>query len=345
MTNDPISIPHEDIPRLSEGSLDFRSTPVAQVLFVACDDQRQPYRIATIPIEGGIRYLVTQNAPFSITVATQLYVDTELIEIASRVLHPYVPRDMVVQALEHAAQNVSLEGLHTTDAHESSGAFVIRRVIDRLELWKRLGHPDVNTRLWPFQSGLREYLLLTCFDQLGQKPEWIPLTQWLSSTDTNVLAERDSIRVGANARPDECAKAFVTFYNSRYGVRSAFKHFLRDILPAERRRVLLDSLFAAESPLPFAAGATRPFADREKEDLLFTMRNAFTHRGMSHTHLEDFPGDIAPGHFPTDVRMMGTRINRTRRVDWGVRDWPRVLEVSVLWGLVSYVQRLARPTA
>ena len=172
-TGDPISIPHEDIPSLSDGLLDFRSTSVGRVLFVACDGERTPYRLAEKSIPDSIRCIVVQNVPSVIILATRLEVDPGLVGIVQQVLGPYILRDTIVKAFERDAQRGPLENLHTTDARESSGAHVVRRVIDRLELWKRLEHPDVNRRLWPFHSGLREYLLLTCFDQLGEASNWM----------------------------------------------------------------------------------------------------------------------------------------------------------------------------
>jgi hypothetical protein len=321
--------------------LDFRNASVGRVLFVACDGERTPYRLAEQSVPDSIRCVVVQNVPSVIILATRLKVDPGLVGIVQQVLRPYISRDTVVKAFERDAARAPLEKLHTTDARDSSGAHVVRRVINRLELWKRLEHPDVNRRLWPFHSGLREYLLLTCFDQLGAAPNWMSLTAWLSSTDPQEVAERNSVPIPPNTKPDETAEVFVKFYNARYGVRSAFRRFIREVLPNDQRQVLLDSLYATKSPLPLAVGLTRTLSDTEKENLLFTMRNAFTHRGISHTHLEDHPADVDPLHFPDTVRMMGSRIGRTERIDWGVRDWPRVLEESVLWGLVSYVKRLA----
>lgn len=335
-----ISVRHEDIPRLSGGKLTFGDVPVGTVLHVVVGVSGQPEYIDNAAVEGALPLAVVGNVPSSITLADRIEPDSRVVDDAARLLAPWLDRETVERALYNSGAPAELKLLHTTAVRDQSGAEVVRRVMNRLELWFRLKRPEANRALWPYQGGLREYLLLTCFDQLGQAPDWLPLTDWLESSDKRVVSERAQVELPPGATAERYALALVKTYHRRYGVRSAFRRFIRELLSDGQRANLLSSLSATRNPLPFGTGDARPLPDSKKEEMLFEMRNAFTHRGISRTHLDPHPSD-AGERDETTVYHMGSRIERNHVLSWGVRNWPRVLEETVLAGLVNYILRLA----
>lgn len=138
-------------------------------------------------------------------------------------------------------------------------------------------------------EGLCIYLLLTCFDLLGQKNEYIQFQDWLVSTNRKHLDERDKIiaKTSKNTPPTNFAKALFDGHGKIYGVRRSFMNGI-DSLPCDARQALFDSveiLVIRELPDdPNTSPAGHPFEEgevkREKliSDFIYQKRNAYTHR-------------------------------------------------------------------
>jgi hypothetical protein len=135
--------------------------------------------------------------------------------------------------------------------------------------------------------GLLTYLLLTCFDQLGQDDKgWKFFPDWLMSekckTERDEIFEKvkleNSITTeGESLNPKHIASVY-NKYHEIYGVKNSFINFLRTLLPKEQRSILLDKIIIEEYSVNNSELKFEKFGDElEKEKWLFKTRNNYTH--------------------------------------------------------------------
>lgn len=147
------------------------------------------------------------------------------------------------------------------------------------------GKTDILQRF--MYPGLRTYLLLTCFDQLGQDDKgWRFFPNWLDSKKhrnerNEILSdsklEIDIVDDNGNANP-KYIKAVYKKYHEIYGVKNSFMNFLRYLLPEAQRTKLLDKILiefysVTEGKFDFERYGT----EEEKEKWLYQTRNNYTH--------------------------------------------------------------------
>jgi hypothetical protein len=139
------------------------------------------------------------------------------------------------------------------------------------------------------REALVAYLLLTCFDRLGQERRFTTLSDWLKSKKTQHIAERTTALdcLPTNATPLEAACVLADEYQSLYGVRNAFCQGI-DNLSDEGRKRLFSSVNLAFNPEygkhgPNVSTPGYPLEDVKLERELkikhfYKKRNRFTHR-------------------------------------------------------------------
>jgi len=227
---------------------------------------------------------------------------------------------------------VRADRLHVTAELGNNPLSLIFTVLDRLAECRRLRQsppfpPAVASRL---DDPLVSYLYLTCFDRLGQPADWMDFGAWLESSDSK--DERDAVLRQAATRGmtlEERMRIAYGQYNALYGVRSSFFRFLRDILPPEMRRELLDSIdrtIILNTPSTVSRQAT----DEEKEKYLFKRRNDYTHKG-------DFrppPGEWFGGGYASPTQEHHANYWTSTQNS----GWPDVLEKAVRVGLARYLR-------
>ena len=87
------------------------------------------------------------------------------------------------------------------------------------------------THTWQFFDSLRIYLLLTCFDLLGQPDEFRDYQSWLSSSST--LEER-RIAESKLTNPNDPISVAVELHRAYldiYGTKNSFYRFVQRVLP------------------------------------------------------------------------------------------------------------------
>ena len=166
----------------------------------------------------------------------------------------------------------------------------IFKVHERVKLVRNLksqiekGADIVQRFMYP---GLRTYLLLTCFDQLGQD-EWQFFPNWLNAKKAKIRTERGEILRLANLEEnilDAAGNANAKFiasvykgYNNIYGVKKSFINFLREVLPKDQRARLLNKI-EIETYIVDNGGLNLiglgSYEDKEK--WLYQTRNDYTH--------------------------------------------------------------------
>ena len=195
------------------------------------------------------------------------------------------------------------------------------------------------THPWFYFDSLRNYLLLTCFDLLGQPSSYRDFQSWLIAKDAE--SERAAVvaKVPANATALEAAGIIHREYNQIYGTTVSFYRFINAVIPSERRESLLYSLRIRRID-PVANLELEVIEDADqKMKWLFTVRNSFTHKAINTGSPGggvfkncgapiEIEGRLRQGWMPIQWQEKGGT-----RFEYSVRNWPAVLQDTVLSGL------------
>lgn len=180
-------------------------------------------------------------------------------------------------------------------------------VEDRIQLVKQLNevksnftglhfsqriNPNTPTHLYKHYQGLRFYLLLTCFDILGQTEGWHSFNEWLH-TNKSKEAKHERELISKNAPSSgalEITKHIHDEYNKIYGARTSFNNFIDNVISAENRLKLFSSITAIIGERGdkvgglFLSGTEKDYdlSYKQKKDFLYSLRCDFTHEGISY---------------------------------------------------------------
>lgn len=125
-----------------------------------------------------------------------------------------------------------------------------------------------------------QYLLLTCFDQLGQNNEWLPFGSWLVSKGKK--EERDSVIAKIDTKSSlDYTKEILDGYNLIYGIKKSFMRFIFVLLPKPIMGYLLDSVRVVKLPIGAKDYSEQEFLEDKYADYLYKIRNDFTHNSYS----------------------------------------------------------------
>lgn len=133
----------------------------------------------------------------------------------------------------------------------------------------------------PYQDyqALRYYLLLTCFDILGQPADWKDYGSWLNAKNN---AERDLIlEQHKDVNPLEFSKLLYARYIEIYGTKNSFYRFINEIISPERKAELLKSINIRKFEKPSMTEIQFEQTDEEKLKFLLFIRNSHTHTGLT----------------------------------------------------------------
>ncbi|MDX1906184.1 MAG: hypothetical protein SF053_04060 [Bacteroidia bacterium] len=232
---------------------------------------------------------------------------------------------------------------------QQSNLHKIFKVHERVRLVRNLkrqlekGADTVQRFMYP---GLRTYLLLTCFDQLGQN-EWKFFPDWLNSEKSKIKKEREEILKKAHLKEnitDAAGNANAKFiasvyngYNEIYGVKKSFMNFLRDILPKEQREKLLNKIEiqiyeVAEGNFNLKSVGN----DEDKEKWLYKTRNDYTHNLLtSEKH-------FTQGFFGIDDNWLiweEIHSDKLAQKIFVAESFKKEIEQSVIIGIVEIIKR------
>lgn len=184
---------------------------------------------------------------------------------------------------------------------------------------EKIEHEPISrwTRLYAEHDALVNYLLLTCFDVLGQPDEWRDFPSWLRSQNTK--SERDeAVAALTTSDPVEAASQLSKAHQSLYGIRRSFVRFIDEKLSESARCALLGSICLVRD------GVEVDDPDAKKK-FLYGLRNAFTHEAKARGQ----PARVfAPQHVtlrPTGLDFGCVEIDRDKKYTYGVRRWPWTL--------------------
>lgn len=223
------------------------------------------------------------------------------------------------------------EHQHKTSEWERNPLSVIFTVLERLDLLEKVN--GVRNALTPMHhEELASYLMLTCFDRLGQPVEWVDFGTWLTSSQKK--GERDAA-VSAITESDTLAAtaALHSAYNKIYGVKNSFFQFVLQMISDKARLELFNSIEIIKVKNPPQIGELPAPTDQEKLKYLFKRRNDYTHRAA-----------FSPPCGPKLARVKSNRVQEYKLEHWettNVLDWPGVLERTVRDGLASFIRQYA----
>lgn len=306
------------------------------IVYVHFTTEGQPTAVSSESSPGRVPFSVGWIAPSEWYVVLGERSDIMPSNLAKRVselLLGFMTAAEIESNLTAFAQRVRIEHLYETREFTSNPVSVVETVTDRLDLCSRLSTPEAEDALWSHQQALVVFLLLTCFDRLGQPADWVDFGSWLQSDRHSEEREACESVIPANLGYAEIAQKLHAQYLQLYGTRNSFFRFLRDTLPLNMRKVVLDSLDIRRSSNPPDIKSFPPASDSEKQEYLFKIRNEYTHSAR-------YVAGTGPTIFPTSGAWV-QRDQEFRTDHWvsvAVTGWPDILRLAVCAGLAAYLR-------
>lgn len=199
------------------------------------------------------------------------------------------------------------------------------------------------THPWKYFDSLRTYLLLTCFDLLGQPHSFKDFQSWLAADSTKAERTAALQKSEGEADPIELIKAMHREYLASYGTKNSFYRFIQQLLPKPVQDDLYYSIQIREiDPVKnLEIGAIE--SEVSKIAFLYGIRNSFTHAGINtgspaggvwehHGKWIEMDGKLKKGWEPIHWEE-----RNGLRIEYAVRDWPDVLFRAVQTGLSDVV--------
>ena len=175
-------------------------------------------------------------------------------------------------------------------------------------------HPHIQ------HEALVNYLLLTCFDILGQPHDWMDFNSWLISKKTKSEREEAINLISDCDTNIEATQKIYTFYQNKYGVKQSFYRFIDEILDNKERDRLLSSVQIEKRD---ENSSSVIIDDPAKKKLfLYNSRNIFTHQA-------ELTGNAGGGLFPKMIFIRNGKLLSTfecvRKQDsyfYSIKRWP-----------------------
>jgi hypothetical protein len=284
------------------------------------------------PINGSKAFAVTWIAPseWYVTLADGLVIPESSIQRMMATVKGLASEVEIKRACARCSDLMPVQELYLTSARERNPLNQLMTVVDRLELVERISYPEYAKQLADQYEPLVVYLMLTCFDRLGQPADWIDFSSWLNSKEAKEASSSTA------SPPIDHAKHLYRQWSAKYGVRNSFYRFMDEVVPSSTISALLDSIHIDVLSNP--PNINSVVADSAaKKAWLYETRNRFTHTAQI---LRGFH----PDHFGTTRSGLERKETRFGKKTWQVCDveaWPaRVIE-TVRHGLAATIAKLA----
>ncbi len=311
------------------------------IVYVEFDSRGNPVNFSPTKSETNFSFVVNWIAPsewyvqlqdrFEITAQKLLYIVATVKD--------YIDSSSVKKALAIAASDVRLKYLYKTSEFEKSRLCTIWTVADRISLYARLKIHDVSNKLAGHYESLSGYLLLTCFDRLGQPSDWMNFGSWLSHVKKEKEREIQTRTIKeAPINPIKAADALYKQYNKIYGVKRSFFNFFNNVLPEGMRSELLNSIVIQKMSNPPSLNDLGTGTEKEIKEYLFRLRNRYTHSAQ---FVEGFQETAGPDENDFNWRIFEQWVESDHWVNVYVKiNWLEVIEKAVRVGLAEYMNRI-----
>lgn len=188
-----------------------------------------------------------------------------------------ISRKEVEQAVRHHTAQEKVAHLGMKQERRKSLVHGLETVAARLVLCEslaaRAGADVVGTQ----QLGLVVYLLLTCFDRLGQVGRFVQFDDFLLGKKAKYRERRVQALSEAGPEPVEQALALYRAYQRDFSVTNSFHRFIDKVLPEAERQRLMSSVHVFETGF-LDRGKRREVDEQGVKDFLFRFRNRYTHQ-------------------------------------------------------------------
>lgn len=312
----------------------------------------QQLGIAERPTPGFTKYAVTdisrggpigaEEKIFDVVVRSvtpEDFHDTAISELAD-ILSGIVEPPVIAKALRNIAAQYRVQDMGLTAAQRASPANTFVTVAWRLDLCRKLAGYAGADLIGTHQRNLVVYLLLTCFDRLGQPAPHLPFENWLDSKKQKHRQQREAALVDVAPDAIAQARALNRAYIAEYGVRNSFFRFMDEVLPRPQYDALISSIWSLRTSwIDDAAGSMN---EEEIRKYLYQLRNAYTHQAEAQPGLTiPFPDGVPVTPAEATFYLYEQLKTRGGMESISFRDWPKVLEDCVLHGLAERVRRHA----
>jgi hypothetical protein len=321
-------------------SFDRSRLKLGEKILVEFDDLGRPKDFYLDNKPSCIPYWVIWIAPseWCVSLQDKYYIDVSIEERIMKAVETYSDKETVSKGLAIAASDIRPERMFMQSEYEKSRVAIIITVADRLELCSRLAETITAGQLLYHQTPLIAYLLLTCFDRLGQPANWLDFGSWLVSREKQ--KERESIAFEAQNNAIIAAIKLHDSYNKLYGVSHSFYQFLQEVISDELRKELLDSIEIEIVDNPPELSNRRVSDTKTKEAFLFQLRNNYTHKAQ---FVPGMPRALSPDDnlSKTAWTFFDQYIEQEKWKCVFVKNWPDILEKVVRAGLATYIKRIS----
>jgi hypothetical protein len=257
-------------------------------------------------------------------------------------------QEQVRLACRNLARDIKVSKLYSTEHKRASNLEAVKTVADRLDLCARLDSAAGRDTVGTHQRSLVTYLLLTCFDRLGQPAHYMTFEQFLDSKKKKSAREA-VVNALPDAHPVEVARALNRAYIDEYGVKNSFFRFFDKVLPEASKHNLLDALRIIDRPLfplnvsDVTEDKLPDASDDEKLKYLFALRNAYTHRAEFTRGLTEYESLLEPEFVTPEMRANSITVHdqihgQTTFRSMGGINWIPTLFETVRQGLIARLQ-------
>lgn len=306
-------------------------------LYVLLNENEQaPVQISIEEEPSSVPHWVQWIAPseWYVILEPRYQVPIAFIERTTQAVQPFLDSQTVENAMRQFASQIRPQYQHKTSEFERNPLSVIFSVLERLELALGVSTQPTNAPGWVRTEPLQSYLLLTCFDRLGQPAEWMDFGTWLTTK-----ASADTVSDLARRQPKLDRLAFTknlyAEYQSVFGTKNSFFRFVQEILPQDAREILVHSVEITRLSVPPSVKPLPPPSDLEKIQYLYKLRNEYTHKAGSVASAGEWYGRT----YASRRQIFG----ETSWSDTTTHGWPAVLERCVRQGLAKCLARAAEP--
>lgn len=307
---------------------------LGSIVYVKFSETGEPTAFSMEPSENSVAYAVhwIATSEWWVELIGCFQVRPEFAERIQIVTGEFITREKIDAAIKIFASRVRLNHFYKTSERERNPLALIFTVLERLEVCSRLMKKVEPESLCSYyEKQLVEYLYLTCFDRLGQPADWVDFGSWLRAKRFNHEREKILSTISHIKDTTETALVLYSHYQRLYGVKLSFFRFLRNVLPQDVRRLLLDSIEILKMKNPPLSEELPPADDNEKEGYLFKRRNDYTHKA-----------DFAPPAGEWLGRSYSSHVQEFRADYWittRTMIWPEILRKVVCVGLASYLHQ------
>jgi len=318
-----------------EQSFDRRALRLgAKVFVITSGTETNPVRVSLQAEEGSTPHWVQWIAPseWYVDLAPRYVVATQLVERTVEAVLPFLNRVAVEAAMGKFASMIRPEHQHKTSEFERNPLSVIFTVLERLDLVQETSASLTPAPAFVRTEPLQSYLLLTCFDRLGQPADWKDFHSWLSTNDCADVAA-SLVHVQGSAGQLAFTNELHSRYLKSYGTRHSFFRFVHEILPPDAQEKLFASVEITCLTVPPEVKYLPAATNEDKVRYLYQRRNDFTHKAAP-----------APRAGEWYVQSYTNNTQVVRGSSWShiqTHGWPQVLNSCVRQGLASYLKEAA----